>query len=126
MIRRPPRSTLFPYTTLFRSPPAQSFQTNYGRLGMCDYLLQRRLWGEVGFARRFRSFLDFRGDLASEDFGDRIEINVEMAGLEEPIFPVIVAFQRNPIHRSFGHLDFFGGVASEADTRNHGMLQTSA
>src|SRR3712207_6482551 len=28
MIRRPPRSTLFPYTTLFRSPPASS-----GRLG---------------------------------------------------------------------------------------------
>src|SRR5436309_12550936 len=25
MIRRPPRSTLFPYTTLFRSPPADSF-----------------------------------------------------------------------------------------------------
>src|SRR2546425_9592702 len=24
MIRRPPRSTLFPYTTLFRSPPAQA------------------------------------------------------------------------------------------------------
>src|SRR2546426_8724707 len=24
MIRRPPRSTLFPYTTLFRSPTAQS------------------------------------------------------------------------------------------------------
>src|SRR3989449_2836135 len=24
MIRRPPRSTLFPYTTLFRSPPAES------------------------------------------------------------------------------------------------------
>src|SRR2546430_16248595 len=23
MIRRPPRSTLFPYTTLFRSPPVQ-------------------------------------------------------------------------------------------------------
>src|SRR2546429_8536409 len=28
MIRRPPRSTLFPYTTLFRSPPA--FQYGYG------------------------------------------------------------------------------------------------
>src|SRR5687768_18212444 len=25
MIRRPPRSTLFPYTTLFRSPPAEGF-----------------------------------------------------------------------------------------------------
>src|SRR2546426_6583156 len=24
MIRRPPRSTLFPYTTLFRSPPTRS------------------------------------------------------------------------------------------------------
>src|SRR6185369_11738543 len=26
MIRRPPRSTLFPYTTLFRSPPAGRFR----------------------------------------------------------------------------------------------------
>src|SRR5256885_2994806 len=26
MIRRPPRSTLFPYTTLFRSDPASRFQ----------------------------------------------------------------------------------------------------
>src|SRR3712207_7741907 len=26
MIRRPPRSTLFPYTTLFRSPPAELFE----------------------------------------------------------------------------------------------------
>src|SRR2546430_7734150 len=25
MIRRPPRSTLFPYTTLFRSPPVPEF-----------------------------------------------------------------------------------------------------
>src|SRR5438270_7555426 len=25
MIRRPPRSTLFPYTTLFRSPPRERF-----------------------------------------------------------------------------------------------------
>src|ERR1022692_3809527 len=25
MIRRPPRSTLFPYTTLFRSPPPECF-----------------------------------------------------------------------------------------------------
>src|SRR5256885_12153212 len=27
MIRRPPRSTLFPYTTLFRSCPAQNMKT---------------------------------------------------------------------------------------------------
>src|SRR5258708_30334668 len=28
MIRRPPRSTLFPYTTLFRSKPNQLFHNN--------------------------------------------------------------------------------------------------
>src|SRR5438876_2925333 len=35
MIRRPPRSTLFPYTTLFRSPLAQCNHTRLGppRLG---------------------------------------------------------------------------------------------
>src|SRR3712207_7292134 len=29
MIRRPPRSTLFPYTTLFRSNTAYSFKTRF-------------------------------------------------------------------------------------------------
>src|SRR2546430_13367282 len=32
MIRRPPRSTLFPYTTLFRSVPAQSLPGRPGRV----------------------------------------------------------------------------------------------
>src|SRR3712207_7942092 len=31
MIRRPPRSTLFPYTTLFRSDLAQGVPENFGR-----------------------------------------------------------------------------------------------
>src|SRR6267143_5542426 len=31
MIRRPPRSTLFPYTTLFRSPPAADRTDRPGR-----------------------------------------------------------------------------------------------
>src|SRR3982750_5035893 len=29
MIRRPPRSTLFPYTTLFRSPPLNGFAAQF-------------------------------------------------------------------------------------------------
>src|SRR2546422_6439104 len=33
MIRRPPRSTLFPYTTLFRSPPLQPCAESRGRRG---------------------------------------------------------------------------------------------
>src|SRR3712207_8930142 len=31
MIRRPPRSTLFPYTTLFRSPMARSWRNFFRR-----------------------------------------------------------------------------------------------
>src|SRR2546422_6976315 len=31
MIRRPPRSTLFPYTTLFRSTPSPSMSRSWGR-----------------------------------------------------------------------------------------------
>src|SRR3712207_8261139 len=33
MIRRPPRSTLFPYTTLFRSVPAVARRLGHGRVG---------------------------------------------------------------------------------------------
>src|SRR5258708_10329201 len=32
MIRRPPRSTLFPYTTLFRSQRISSFLKSYGEM----------------------------------------------------------------------------------------------
>src|SRR3712207_7329636 len=32
MIRRPPRSTLFPYTTLFRSRRSHTFRTSDGKL----------------------------------------------------------------------------------------------
>src|SRR2546422_4899034 len=36
MIRRPPRSTLFPYTTLFRSMPHQSHAAHQQRVGDRD------------------------------------------------------------------------------------------
>src|SRR3712207_8620967 len=37
MIRRPPRSTLFPYTTLFRSPPAVLWQARSPGRGPCNW-----------------------------------------------------------------------------------------
>src|SRR4051812_49880256 len=40
MIRRPPRSTLFPYTTLFRSRPGQA--AHAGRRVALDALRRRR------------------------------------------------------------------------------------
>src|SRR2546429_3722524 len=36
MIRRPPRSTLFPYTTLFRSPPETIFASNTSSLSITE------------------------------------------------------------------------------------------
>src|SRR2546430_7467445 len=35
MIRRPPRSTLFPYTTLFRSSPTSAVNITTGITGCC-------------------------------------------------------------------------------------------
>src|SRR3712207_7271746 len=45
MIRRPPRSTLFPYTTLFRSNfPRSVFHTNHAFLSLIhSYILQENL-----------------------------------------------------------------------------------
>src|SRR5260370_23444060 len=46
MIRRPPRSTLFPYTTLFRSGPASNRWTGSQRPPLKRRSLSRsRLWG---------------------------------------------------------------------------------
>src|SRR2546430_9835578 len=36
MIRPPPRSTLFPYTTLFRSIPGDEANPAYGKLSLVD------------------------------------------------------------------------------------------
>src|SRR5258708_15047562 len=43
MIRRPPRSTLFPYTTLFRSDDDEAIQQVLAALMMPAVLLDRRL-----------------------------------------------------------------------------------
>src|SRR2546429_7270866 len=42
MIRRPPRSTLFPYTTLFRSHGIQPMRKNRGRAHACATAPARR------------------------------------------------------------------------------------
>src|SRR2546427_8247542 len=58
MIRRPPRSTLFPYTTLFRSPD--------GALGMGARVVDRRRLGERRQRGRFRD-VQLRGVFAEVD-----------------------------------------------------------
>src|SRR3712207_8986639 len=51
MIRRPPRSTLFPYTTLFRSP----FGASAMNLGNCSLSAKTETEKPVGTVRRWPS-----------------------------------------------------------------------
>src|SRR3712207_8205425 len=50
MIRRPPRSTLFPYTTLFRSPPARGYYRFDKRAGLTSVSCCVMIAGAVGRA----------------------------------------------------------------------------
>src|SRR2546430_8376638 len=50
MIRRPPRSTLFPYTTLFRSP---NVETDYCMHAHVGFIARGRIEGEYADGCRF-------------------------------------------------------------------------
>src|SRR5258708_28269544 len=79
MIRRPPRSTLFPYTTLFRSlkqlPRDRSPDGLTGRL--CDKRRSRRHWLEVGLEEawcgRMPTSSQCRRDLRSEEHTSELQ-----------------------------------------------------
>src|ERR1035441_3306609 len=58
MIRRPPRSTLFPYTTLFRSPKSSGFRIRRRNTSFCAPVRQRD---------RDRGDLDFGDALVMRD-----------------------------------------------------------
>src|SRR5438105_5888174 len=70
MIRRPPRSTLFPYTTLFRSPPDRGLGAGHLRLPPVDVTTSGRMnpreslprW-RVGRSEEHTSELQSRVDL---------------------------------------------------------------
>src|SRR2546422_4385870 len=57
MIRRPPRSTLFPYTTLFRSRALRVYRRNWfqKRHGLLGLLKESFNFGTVTFANKDRS-----------------------------------------------------------------------
>src|SRR5260221_5961233 len=60
MIRRPPRSTLFPYTTLFRSPQSHLVRkkgtpTMGGFLILLALTISTLLWAEMVSASRIRN-----------------------------------------------------------------------
>src|SRR3712207_7630324 len=48
MIRRPPRSTLFPYTTLFRSRPVKAFTIGFPGSAIDESEAAARIAGHLG------------------------------------------------------------------------------
>src|SRR3712207_6995640 len=68
MIRRPPRSTLFPYTTLFRSVSHRSSLSCWSRFSFASRTLDRRLAMIASVARSYttpRGVTKCRFDFAS-------------------------------------------------------------
>src|SRR2546422_7837685 len=87
MIRRPPRSPLFPYTTLFRSDRGARIAVRGGRIGGADVRLdaiELRLVGDVSHHPRLRTGSEQRPLRALEDL-DALKIcgvNVEVRSEE--------------------------------------------
>src|SRR2546425_4901805 len=89
MIRRPPRSTLFPYTTLFRSEQIADLDARAGIGGHCKALLDRAALAGQAQAlgrparatreREVRNGANRRERLAAEpERRDRVEILVAL------------------------------------------------
>src|SRR5436189_6217632 len=83
MIRRPPRSTLFPYTTLFRSDPEQA----RGEIRLLMSMVQQTLEATKSFIFDVRPMvLDDLGLVptlrrATRDRGRRAQVQVEFESL---------------------------------------------
>src|SRR5688572_31093774 len=66
MIRRPPRSTLFPYTTLFRSPGKERQVLSH-----CQVFIERELLGHI--ADRLLDLMALAADVETRDPSRRSE-----------------------------------------------------
>src|SRR3712207_8693445 len=73
MIRRPPRSTLFPYTTLFRSAGGAARPPGFGRAPT-----RVRCRGSCGVRRPDRSLVVQQAEHA---LGDHVEVDLRGAAL---------------------------------------------
>src|SRR2546430_12158878 len=83
MIRRPPRSTLFPYTTLFRSGPRLTGWLQSGVLPICDWLACRLPWRRTQMQRDFASML---GVLLDADVPEERAVALAAAPTANTIF----------------------------------------
>src|SRR2546430_12169829 len=90
MIRRPPRSTLFPYTTLFRSPVhAEGARGQRGRGGA----LRRRPESGV-VAGLVRSVADRTRPAPTPDFGRRDRKSKRPKSSHQPNSDAVLCFEK--------------------------------
>src|SRR5260370_18519851 len=81
MIRRPPRSTLFPYTTLFRSriaAPASEIHPQFAGLGALDQGCRLKLVELGADADRMQVVLDRRAKLRSEEHTSELQSHLNL------------------------------------------------
>src|SRR5258705_5895443 len=93
MIRRPPRSTLFPYTTLFRSNHA-SFEVNRMRWGS-PAGIQTQATNTFGIA-------SFGNDYVRDTWGDRksTRLNSSHLGISYAVFCLKKKTDKRTVHPS--------------------------
>src|SRR5258705_5615405 len=99
MIRRPPRSTLFPYTTLFRSSSIRKMFTGRLRELLIDALADHFSVGEISALARF-----YRGEGADRK---STRLNSSHLGISYAVFclkkkkkTVIVTYVCVTVHKS--------------------------
>src|SRR2546425_12443623 len=104
MIRRPPRSTLFPYTTLFRSAAAV-----YGASeGMATILAEdTALGGQAGTSSRIENLLGFPAGLSGEELAARAALQAQKFGVRIKLASKAVSLSSDPggHHVRFGDGD---------------------
>src|SRR5258706_7853234 len=67
MIRRPPRSTLFPYTTLFRSSFSETQKPNSGTLAYPDQFVRRHIGPNASETQEMLNLIGFSSLAALTD-----------------------------------------------------------
>src|SRR5258708_39215138 len=103
MIRRPPRSTLFPYTTLFRSAKITATQADTGVTREAtsnsdgNYVIPSLAPAKYVVTVRMSAFSDERDAITLLAYQTlTINLNLRLAGTIETAMVTVTEFQLNP------------------------------
>src|SRR2546430_6363715 len=105
MIRRPPRSTLFPYTTLFRSLLLEGDANNDNCVAAGDMTLVSAAFGSMAGAPNYNPNADFNGDnaITASDFTRSEEHTSELQSQSNLVCRLLL--EKKKKHRPTHHRD---------------------